>query len=148
MKAYSLDLRQKIVNAYAAGGISQRKLAKNFGVTLSFIQALLKRQREEGVISPKVRTKQTPTKLNPEQLEVLRQLVEAQPDATLSELREQLYQKTQVWVGVATVDRMVRLKLNLTFKKKASTRRKKERMKSNWLDLSTGNFSKEFPPKT
>ncbi len=117
-KAYSLDLRQKIVNAYAAGGISQRKLGKNFGVTLAFIQTLLKRRRETGVIIPKVRTQQTPTKLNPEQLEVLRQLVEAQPDATLSELRDQLYQKTQVLIGVATVDRMVRLKLNLTFKKK------------------------------
>lgn len=34
MKAYSLDLRQKIVDAYACGDISQRKLAKNFGVTL------------------------------------------------------------------------------------------------------------------
>jgi transposase len=127
MKAYSLDLRQKIVNAYAAGGISQRKLAKNFGVTLGFIQSLLKRQREEGVITPKVRTKQTPTKLNPEQLEILRQLVEAQPDATLSELREQLYQKTQVLIGVATVDRMVRLKLNLTFKKKPPSDTKRNR---------------------
>ncbi|MEH1949620.1 MAG: hypothetical protein V7K77_22090 [Nostoc sp.] len=33
MKAYSLDLRQKVVDAYACGDISQRKLAKNFGVT-------------------------------------------------------------------------------------------------------------------
>jgi hypothetical protein len=28
MKTYSLDLRQKIVDAYAVGDISQRKLAK------------------------------------------------------------------------------------------------------------------------
>jgi transposase len=52
-------------------------------------------------------------------------LVEAQPDASLSELREQLYQKTQVWVGVATVDRMVRLKLNFTFKKKPAPQQKR-----------------------
>jgi len=30
MKAYSLDLRQKIVDAYAEGNISQRQLAKQF----------------------------------------------------------------------------------------------------------------------
>ncbi len=60
MKAYSLDLRQKIVDAYAGGDISQRKLAKNFGVTLSFVQNLLKRHRELGTIVPKVRTEQTP----------------------------------------------------------------------------------------
>ncbi|MBE9033873.1 IS630 family transposase, partial [aff. Roholtiella sp. LEGE 12411] len=59
MKPYSLDLRQKIVDAYACGDISQRKLAKNFGVTLSFVQNLLKRDRELGTICPKVRTEQT-----------------------------------------------------------------------------------------
>jgi transposase len=118
MKAYSLDLRQKIVDAYAVGDISQRQLAKNFGVTLKFVQTLLKRQREEGTIAPKVRTEQTPIKLKPDQLEILRQLVEAQPDATLEELRAQLHEKTQVLIGVATVDRMVRLKLNLNLKKK------------------------------
>jgi transposase len=131
MRPYSLDLRQKIVDAYETGNISQRQLAKNFGVALSFIQTLLKCYRERGSIAPKVRTQQTPTKLNAEQLEVLRQLVEAQPDATLAELREQLREKTGVLIGVATVDRMVRLKLGLTFKKKASTPRRKERMKSN-----------------
>ncbi|AUB35047.1 Transposase [Nostoc flagelliforme CCNUN1] len=100
MKAYSLDLRQKVVDAYACGDISQRKLAKNFGVTLSFVQNLLKRDRELGTIGPKVLPEQTPTKLNAEQLEILRQLVTAQPDATLSELRERLYEKTEVLIGV------------------------------------------------
>lgn len=126
MKAYSLDLRQKIVDSYAAGDISQRKLAKNFGVTLAFVQKLLKRHRKTGTIAPKVRTEQTPTKLNTDQLEVLRQLVEEQSDATLEELRQQLYQKTQVLIGVATVDRMVRLKLNLRFKKKSPPHQKRD----------------------
>lgn len=112
-------MRQKIVDAYEAGGISQRQLSSNFGVALSSIQNLLKQYREQGSIAPKVRTEQTPTKLNGEQLEVLRQLVEQQPDATLAELRERLHQKTGVLVGVATVDRMIRVKLNLRFKKKS-----------------------------
>ncbi len=116
-KAYSLDLRQKIVDAYAAGNISQRTLAKNFGVASSFVQTLLKRQRELGTIAPKVRTAQTPTKLNAHHLEILRQLVKAQPDATLAELRDRLYEKTSICVGIATVDRMVRL--NLRVKKKS-----------------------------
>lgn len=126
MKPYSLDLRQKIVDAYATGDISQRKLAKNFRVTASFVQSLLKKQREMGTIAPKVRTQQTPTKLNAEQLDLLRQLVEEQTDATLAELRERLCQKTGVLVGVATVDRMLRLKLNLTFKKKSLPHQKRQ----------------------
>jgi transposase len=127
MKAYSLDLRQKIVDAYAAGSISQRQLAKNFGVTLSFVQSLLKRQREFQTIAPKVRTEQTPTKLNAAQLEILRQLVEAQPDATLEELQQLLQAQTEVLIGVATVDRMVRLKLNLRFKKKSAPHQERQR---------------------
>lgn len=74
---------------------------------------------------PKVRTEQTPTKLNAEQLEILRQLVTAQPDATLSELRERLYEKTEVLIGVATVNRMVRWKLNLNLKKKSPPHEKR-----------------------
>jgi len=38
MKAYSLDFRQKILDTYKTGGISQRQLAKRFCVTLSFIE--------------------------------------------------------------------------------------------------------------
>jgi transposase len=73
MKPYSLDFRQKVVEVYEAGGISQRQLAKNFQVTLSFIQDLLKQKRESGTIAPKIRTQQTPTQMNAEQLEILRQ---------------------------------------------------------------------------
>lgn len=121
MQPYSLDLRQKIVDAYEKGDVSQRKLAKNFGVALSFVSKLLLQHRRSGTIAPKIRTEQTPLKLTPEQLEVLRQLVEAQPDATLGELQEQLRDKTGVSLGTSTIDRMLRLQLNLTFKKKSSS---------------------------
>lgn len=116
MKAYSLDLRQKMVDVYAQGNVSQRQLAQQFRVALSFVEKLLKQHRETGSITPKVRSKQTPTKLNSEQLDVLQQLVEANNDATLEELRQQLKQKTGVLIGRSTVERMVK-KLNLTVKK-------------------------------
>ena len=87
MQPYSLDLRQKIVEAYDKGDVSQRTRAKNFGVALSFVSKLLVQYRRSGSLGPKIRTEQTPIKLSPEQLEILRQLVEAQPDATLAELR-------------------------------------------------------------
>jgi transposase len=57
MKVYSLDLRQKIVDVYRAGNISQRQLAKQFRVALSFVEKLLKQHRETGTIAPKVRSK-------------------------------------------------------------------------------------------
>ena len=130
MQPYSLDLRQKIVDAYEKGGISQRKLAKNFGVALSFVSKVLVQYRRSGTISPKIRTEQTPIKLTTEQLEVLRQLVEAQPDATLGELQEQLRDKTKVSIGTSTLDRMLRLHLNLTFKKKSPSNPEGNRSRS------------------
>ena len=124
MKAYSLDLRQKIVDTYAEGSTSQRQLAKQFRVALSFIEKLLKQQRETGTIAPKQRIEQTPTKLNAEQLRVLEQIVEENNDATLEELREQLEEKTGVVIARSTVDRMLS-KLNLSVKKNPSPQRKR-----------------------
>lgn len=124
MKAYSLDLRQKIVARYEEGNISQRELARQFRVAVSFVETLLKRYRETGNVGAKVRTKQTPTKLNEEQLDVLAQLVEAQNDATLEELRERLREKTGVSVSCSTIHRML-IKLNLSFKKNLSRQRKR-----------------------
>lgn len=117
MKAYSIDLRQKIVDTYTQGDISQRQLAKQFRVALSFVEKLLKQHRDTGSVAPKVRTQQTPTKLNREQLNVLAAIVEANNDATLAELRTLLHKQTGVFIGRSTVDRMLR-HLNLTVKKK------------------------------
>lgn len=119
MKAYSLDLRQKIIDTYLAGDISQRQLAKQFRVALSFIEKLLKRYRETGSVSPKKRVQQTPTKLNSDQLATLEKLVSANNDATLAELQQNLKQETGVLIGRSTVDRMLQ-KLNLTRKKNSA----------------------------
>lgn len=143
MKAYSLDLRQKIVDAYAEGTISQRQLAKQFRVALSFVEKLLKQYRETGNIAPKKRMNQTPTKLNHDQLKVLEQLVEETNDATLEELRDLLEQKTRVRIGRSTVDRMLR-KLDLTVKKKPSIPVKKRANGCNNNEPSFGNCSRAF----
>lgn len=119
MKPYSLDLRQKIVDRYEEGDISQRELARQFRVAVSFVETLLKRYRETSSVEPKVRTQQTPTKLNEQQLSVLEQLVEAQNDATLEELRHRLEQKTGMSVSCSSINRML-IKLNLSVKKNLS----------------------------
>ena len=45
MKAYSLDLRQKIIDVYNKEEISQRQLAQRFNVALSFVFKLLRQYR-------------------------------------------------------------------------------------------------------
>lgn len=116
MQPYSLDLRQKIVDTYNDGNLSQRQIAKQFRVAYSFVRKLVKQYRETGTIQPKQRTEQTPTKPNADQLNCLTLIIEMNNDATLAELCELLEQEVGVRIGVSTMFRMVE-KLQLTLKK-------------------------------
>ncbi len=81
MKAYSVDLRQKIIDAYNQQEGSQRQLAKRFRVSLTFIESLLKRYRTDGTVEPRAHGGGRPAKLKPEQEAHLATLVEEDNDA-------------------------------------------------------------------
>ena len=68
MKAYSTDLREKVMNAYNNREGSQRELAQRFSVSLSFVQSLLRRYRSSGTIEPKPYGGGQSAKLNSEQI--------------------------------------------------------------------------------
>jgi putative transposase len=124
MQPYSLEFRQRIIDTYAEENTSQRQLAQRFRVASSFVQKILKQYRETGSIEPKQRLEQTPTKLNSAQLDILKNLVEANNDATLAELCDLLFQETNIPVGVSTMFRMLK-KQDLTLKKNTSSERKR-----------------------
>lgn len=121
MKAYSVDLRQKIIDTYHNQPISQRQLADRFTVALSFVQKILKQYRTTGRIEPKPHRGGTQLKLNSEQLAILAELIESNNDATLAELCVMLEEKTGVVVSIATMGRMTNL-LNITVKKNSLSR--------------------------
>ena len=95
MAAYSLDLRERIVEAVKRHVGSKRKSADWFGVHESFIYKLLRQQREQGDIAPLPHGGGAQAKLSEEQRQVLPALVTAMPDATLDELRVQLKKRTR-----------------------------------------------------
>ncbi len=57
MKAYSIDLREKIVAAHINEKISIRKVAIRFAVSKSLVQKLVKQQQVDGNLHPKQRGK-------------------------------------------------------------------------------------------
>lgn len=118
MKAYSVDLRQKIVDAYEQKEGSQRELAKRFKVSPNFVRLLLKRRQTEGTIEPKPHTGGFAAKLAGQQ-SIVQQLVEQDNDATLEELCEQIEQRTQIRVSCSTLCRTLQ-QLNLTRKKNSA----------------------------
>ncbi len=115
MKAYSVDLRQKIVDAYEQQEGSQRELAQRFKVSPNFVRLLLKRHQTEGTIEPKSHTGGFDSKLA-NHLDLVKQLVEQDNDATLQELCTQLEQQAQIQVSPSTLCRTLQ-QLNLTRKK-------------------------------
>lgn len=147
MKAYSLDFREKIIDVHFTERVSIRKLAQRFGVAKSFIESLLKRLRETGDILPKPHGGGPQAKLNEEQLQLVNALVEADNDATLDELREQLAAKTSISISRSTMGRVVQ-KLNLTRKKKRCTPPKQRVHGYNKLGSNTGRQSGRSPQKT
>jgi len=128
MRPYSVDFRQKIIDVWEKEKISIRELAKRFDVAKSFIQKLLKQYQETGDIRPRPQGGSPPTKLNSEQLVILVEIIEANRDATLEELSNLLYEKTQIKVSRATLGRITQ-KLNQSFPKKRQVRLKKSEKK-------------------
>jgi transposase len=116
MKAYSLDLREKIVTAHLAEKMSIRKVAIRFAVSKSLVQKLVKQQKIEGDLQPKQRGKPQLSHLtNAEAL--VRTMVAEHQDATLVELCELFAVETGNWVSRTAMCRYLQ-KLGLTRKKK------------------------------
>ncbi len=114
----SVDLRQRILDAYQAKEGSQRQLAERFKVSLSFIRDLMRHHRETGMVQPKPHGGGAVAKLGKEQLTIVETLVKAQPDALLTELCDRLAKQTGIEVSVSTMQRTVS-QLRLSVKKNA-----------------------------
>ncbi len=107
MKAYSLDLRQKILRAYDQRLGSQRALAALFGVSQSFVEKLLRRRLTTGDIAPRPHAGGRRALCNEAALAVVCHLIQAQPDATLAECCERLLAQRGLRVSVPTMGRLV-----------------------------------------
>src|SRR5205807_2422021 len=90
MRAYSNDLRERIVAAVERGEYSIRQIAHLFSVSLSCIVRLLQHRRRTGSVQPKPHAGVPPRKLDAAAEARLLELLRAQPDATLAELRDRL----------------------------------------------------------
>jgi transposase len=120
MKPSSLDLREKSIRAYDEKFGSQRTLASLFGVSRSFVEKLLQRRRITGTVVPRPHAGGRKPSCDEAALEVVRQWLREQADATLEELRDRLRQQRGLWVSVSTMSRLLR-RLGLPRNKSRST---------------------------
>jgi len=119
MNPYSLDLREKILRAYDEKFGSQRRLASLFGVSRSFVERWLQQRSSTGTIGPRPHAGGRKPHGDEAAVEVIRQGLREQADATLEELRDRLRQQRGVWVRVSTMSRLL-TRLGLPRKKNRS----------------------------
>ena len=119
MEAYSLDLRERVVRAVDEG-VPRVEVARRFSVSNALVGKLLRQRRATGSLAPRPHAGGTPPALGEAELAALRAQVEADPDATLAELRERLAREAGVCVGVNGVCRALR-RLGLPLKKRRRT---------------------------
>lgn len=107
MRAYSEDIRSRVIEAYLVDRVSQRQVALRFNVSLGFVRKLVKHYRETGSLTPKKHGGPT-RKIDKNSLQVLLRLVEREPSPPLSQLCETLAQETGLQLSRSTVSRIIR----------------------------------------
>jgi transposase len=117
MRAYSLDLRQKVVAAVERGDSTIEEVAASFGVGQTFVKKMLRQHRETGDLSPRPHGGGHKPRLSAKHLKMLRSEVARQPDKKVEALREHLAERAQVSVSAPTISRALS-RLDLPRKKK------------------------------
>jgi len=145
MKAYSLDLRQKILEAYLRREGSIRELATRFKVSFRFVWGLLNRFRHTGSYAPKPRGGNNPPRIPTTEQDTLRRLVATHADATLAELCELFAQERQIRLSTSSMHRTLAT-LKLTRKKRRFMPRNKKVPMSSSHVKSTGKPSNPSLP--
>lgn len=106
MKAYSLDLRTRIVQA-VADGMTKSRTARTFSVALATVKNYVRQRDATGSLAPRP-IPGRPREIPPEQEAALIAHLRARPDTTLAELRAVWTNERGASVSISTLSRALR----------------------------------------
>ncbi len=135
MATISIDLRQRILQAYDRGDVTREQVANRFVVSLGMVKKLLQQRRHTGDIASRHhRSGRKPVILASHRRE-MRLLLAKQPDLTLEEIRDRLGLKCTIQaIHYVLVD------MGLTYKKRHSAPRNNPGPTSPAPDASGARF--------
>lgn len=126
-RAFSDDLRRRILTAYAGGAGSLRALAERFAVGFEFVRKIRKQQLRTGQMERVPQARHGPvSRVTPAVQEQLRGHVRQQPDLTLWELQQRLRKSSGVELSKSLLWLWLQ-RMGLRVKKNRSTRKSKTR---------------------
>ena len=108
MKAYSVDLRTRIVEAVDRQVGSQGEVAALFGVSRTWVKKLLRQRRETGSVAPKPHGGGHTPKVMAKKEEAIRSyILDVKNDASLAEVQTYVVRRWKVGISQATVSRLL-----------------------------------------
>lgn len=119
MRAYSIDLRERVVSAYETGETTIAEIAHRFSVGETFVKKMLRQKREINSLAKLPHRAGAKKRLSKADCRWLARQIKETPDATLQELQEKLFAERNKQVSLSTVcrelkDLRLRLKKNLS----------------------------------
>lgn len=114
MKAYAMDLRQRIISALQDGD-SKASVARRFKVSYGTVRNYQQRA-EHGALEPRDNRKRALRKFTPESMEAIKAWIEEKNDLTLVQIQQRLREQLKIEVDPSSIwDRLAAM--NLTWKK-------------------------------
>lgn len=106
MKAYSIDLRKRVLAAIENDSMTKEEIMEHFEVSATFIYLLQRNYEATGSIEPKPHGGGMPAKFIGKSLERIKFFVEKNPDATLQEILEYTGAKASIMAVSRALDRL------------------------------------------
>jgi transposase len=134
MKAFTVELRQRIVNAVKSGE-SVANVARLFQVSVSTVRNFV-RLDAKGSLEPRKRTGRIDLKFTPAISEAIKKWLEEKNDLTLKQIQQKIFEQFQVEVSQSGIWRHLTA-MNITWKKKMTCAKELERpdvaeRRENW----------------
>jgi transposase len=121
-KAYSDDLRRKILQSWEEGKETQAQIAKHFRVSVRYVGKIIHQKRVTGQAERIPHRPGRKPRFTPAIREQVRGWIRGQPDLTLVEIQEKLRQGEQLTVSLPSIWHVLK-SMGLRLKKSRSTRK-------------------------